>query len=303
VEVLTRDARRACHAAVAFAAALCSVTLQAAVTVVDAAGRSVTLEQPPQRIVTIFSSNTELVDALGLGAQVVGIDDQTTYPPELMDRPRVSGRLGMSVDAVVAQRPDLVVLTPARQAMHQLIEPLRRLDIPAIVLMSRDMAEVFHNLRLLGVACGVPERGEAVAGALELRLATIRARVAGRMAPRVVMVTGKIGLGLVLIAREDTYTGDAVILAGGQFALSGATEIPQASPEAIWLSDPDILLFAGTQTDFDELLAQPGWRGLRAVQEGRTHIVSRGELLIPGPRTVDGIEHLAGIFHPQAPAQ
>lgn len=286
-------------AAACLAAAIFTGTARAAVTIQDAAGRTVRLERPPERIVTIFASNTELIAALGLGERVVGIDALTNYPPELLDRPRVSGRLGFSIDAVVAQRPDLVVLTPARQAMHQLLDPMARLDIPVIVLMSRNLTEVFANLRLLGVVCGVPAQGEIVAGALEKRLVRVRNAVAGRHLPRVVMITGRIGNGMVLIVNENTYTGDAILLAGGEFALSGRGEVPQASPEAIWSADPDMLLFAGRQEDFDDLLRQPGWRGMRAVQEGRTHIVSRGELLIPGPRTLDGVEHLAHLFHPE----
>jgi len=119
--------------------------------------------------------------------------------------------------------------------------------------------------------------------------------------PRVIMITGRLGNGLLLVTRPKTYTGDAMMLAGARFGLEST--IAQVSPEAILNADPDILLFAGNQRDLDELITRPGWRDLRAVKGKRAFAVSRSELLIPGPRTIDGIEHLAAIFHPEKAAR
>jgi iron complex transport system substrate-binding protein len=116
------------------------------------------------------------------------------------------------------------------------------------------------------------------------------------------MITGRLGNGLLLVTRPGTYTGDAIVRAGGRLAFDGGV-IAQVSPEAIFNSDPDMLLFAGGEKDMRELIGRPGWSDMRAVKSGRVHAVSRVEFLIPGPRTIDGIEHLAAIFHPAAPSQ
>lgn len=264
------------------------------VRLTDAVGRTVEIARPPQRIVPIFASNTELVAALGLSARVVGIEAYTRYPPEVLDRPQVGGRLGFSVDAIVAQRPELLIVTPSRQAMHLLIEPMTRLGIPVIVLLSRSVAEVMGNLRLVGQATGEPARGDAVATALESRLAAIEAAAPARR-PSMVMITGRLGNGLVLVARADSYTGDAMVKAGGRHALERSI-VAQVSPEAVIAADPDILLFAGRKDELAALIAQPGWQLLRAVRSGNAHLVARAEFLIPGPRTVDGIEKLAALL-------
>lgn len=269
-----------------------------AVTVQDAFGRIVSLQAPPRRIVPIFASNTEIVTALGLADRIVGIEAYTRYPPEVLDRPQVGGRLGFSVDAIVALQPDLVIITPSRQAASQLVDPMERLGIPTIVLLTRSVDEVLGNIRLIGRATGVAEQGEEVAGHLEARLARVAGRVAGEKVPSTIMITGRLGNGMMLVARDGTYTGDAIVRAGGRFALSGRMLLAQVSPEAILDADPDVLLWAGSERDLHELVGRPGWADLRAVRRGRAHAVSRAELLIPGPRTIDGIEHLAGLFHP-----
>jgi iron complex transport system substrate-binding protein len=274
--------------------AICSAAAAEPVRLTDALGRVVEIARAPQRIVPIFASNTELVAALGLSERVVGIEAYTRYPPEVLDRPQVGGRLGFSVDAIVAQRPELLIVTPSRQAMHLLIEPMRRLGIPVIVLLSRSVAEVMANLRLVGRATGEPDQGDAVAKALEQRLAIVEA-AAPMKRPSMVMITGRLGNGLVLVARADSYTGDAMVKAGGRQALE-RTIVAQVSPEAVIAADPDILLFAGRKNELDALVAQPGWRLLRAVRSGNAHLVARAEFLIPGPRTVDGIEKLAALL-------
>ncbi len=262
-----------------------------------------TLPAPPQRIVTIFASNTEMVAALGLTDRIVGIEAYTRYPPEVLSKPLVGGRLGFSVDAVVALQPDLVVVTPARQAVNQLLDPMQRLGVPVLVLLQRSVPEIFANIRLLGRVAGVPDRGEVLAGHLEARLASVMRRVDDRKRPRAVMITGRLGNGLLLMARPGTYTGDAIELAGGRFALDGRAAISQVSPEAILDADPDVLLYAGSTADRDELIARPGWSEMRAVKTRRAYAVGRAELLIPGPRIVDGVERLAALLHPVASEQ
>lgn len=266
----------------------------------DALGRAVSFAAPPQRIVPIFASNTEIVAALGLASRIVGIEAYTRYPKEILDRPLVGGRLGFSVDAVVDLHPDFLLVTPSRQAANQLIDPMERLGIPIVVVLTRSVEEILSNIRLVGRIAGIEPHGEAVASALEARLARVREKVAGRPQPSVVMITGQLGNGLMLVAREGTYTGDAIVRAGGRFGLPGTLALAQVSPEAILQADPDVLLFAGTQKGLDDLIAQPGWTRMRAVTSGRARTVARVELLIPGPRTFEGIEHLAAIFHPGA---
>ena len=281
-------------AALALCVCLATGSVHAApIAVRDALGRSVVLPAAPQRLVTIFSSNTELVTSLGLADRIVGVEQYTRFPPEVMDKPRVGGRLGFSVDAVVAQRPDLVIVTPARQAANQLVDPMTRIGVPVIVLLSRSVGEVLDNIRLIGRATGVPDRGEALAQSLQARLDAVAQQVAQRRSPRMVMITGRVGNGMLLVARADTYTGEAMRMAGGRFAIAGRGAVAQLSPEAILASDPDVLLFAGTKAALEDLVQLPGWRDMRAVRDKRAVTVSRSEFLIPGPRTIDGIESLA----------
>lgn len=247
----------------------------------------------PQRIIPIFASNTELVVAAGLTDRIVGVEAYTRFPREIAHLPQVGGRLGFSVDRVAKLRPDLVIVTPARQALHQLVDPLERLGIPVIVLTHPTIAAVLANLRLVARAGGVEAHGDAVARGLEARLAAVAGRQVRQPGPRALMIIGRVANGLLLVARPDTYTADAARAAGVRDALTGPRHLPQISPEAVLRADPDCVLFAGTEDAMGEVFDAPAWSGLRARREGRLFAVHRAEFLIPGPRVVDGIEKLA----------
>jgi iron complex transport system substrate-binding protein len=274
----------------------------APVTVRDAFGRSVTVPAPPQRIVAIFASNVEMLAALGLADRIVGIESYTRYPAEVLGKPLVGGRLGFSVDEVVAQRPDLVVVTPSRQAANQLIDPMERLGIPIVVLLQRNVEEILSNIRLLARLAGVAERGEELVAKLQARLDKVERRVAGLKPPSVVMITGRLGNGLLLVTRPGIYTGDAIVRAGGRLAFDGGI-IAQVSPEAIFNSDPDMLLFAGAEKDMKELIGRPGWSDMRAVKTRRVHAVEPRRA--PDPRSAHHRRHrtAGGDLHPATPSQ
>ena len=282
------------------------VRAEQSVRVTDALGRQVTLQKPLKRIVTIFSSNTEMVAALGLSEQIVGIDAFTYYPESVKNKPKIGGRLGFSLDSIVAQQPDLVVMTPARQATHQLLPPLDTLGIPTLVLEARNIDEVIHNIDLLAKATGTQQKGNALISQMRQRLNKASHKPAGYHRPKVILITGKVGNGLLLVARTNTtrtngYTADIVIKAGGILALDEMVQsgprLSQISPEVLLASNSDIVLFAGSQQDLAELTSLPGWQQMKAAKTGFVRTVPRAQLLIPGPRVVDGVEQLALIFN------
>ncbi|MDR2611838.1 MAG: ABC transporter substrate-binding protein [Deltaproteobacteria bacterium] len=271
-------------------------------TVTDAFGREVTVPLPPKRIVTVFSSNTELVASLGLSGLIVGIDAMTFYPPEIVDVRKIGGRLGISLEEVVDARPDLVLLTPARQAAHNLLGPLGRLGIPAAVFTARDFPEIEGNLMKTAVLCGVPGRGEELVRSLEGRLAAVRRARGGLPRPRTVILYARLSSGLFLAAREGDYPASLIGLAGGIPALDeevSGPRVPQISPEALMGLDPDIIILtrrADEGTELFDYLQKPAFARLKARRTGQIHVVPSAEFLIPAARVVDGVERLARIF-------
>ncbi|MDR1040834.1 MAG: ABC transporter substrate-binding protein [Deltaproteobacteria bacterium] len=271
-------------------------------SVTDALGRTCTVPRPPQRIVPLFSGNTELVAGLGLAGLIVGIDARTWYPPEIAGLPKIGSRLGVSVEQVAARKPDLVVITPSTEVPQALTAALSRMGIPSVVLASRSVAEIESNFRTVAYLAGVEERGELVIAGMERRLADVRRRRAGKPKPRVVLVTSKLPSGLFGVVRKGGYTGEIVELAGGILALDegvSGPRLPQISPEALIALDPDVIVEVRRRDqgpEIAEYLARPSFSRLKAQREGQIHVLASSGFLIPAARVVDGVEALCRIF-------
>ncbi len=292
--------RRPSWVATAFAAILLAAPPAQAFpeTLTDAQGRAVTLAARPQRIVAIFASNVELLAALGAGPRIVGIEAYTRFPPEVLDRPKIGGRLGFSAEAIARLAPDLVVMTAARQAAHQLVRPMELIGVPVLVLDHRDLASIMANLRFLGRAVGAEDKAAAVVAGMEARLARAAARIGDRPRRRVYLETAASGRGSFQTVRDGSYTADILRAAGGDSIFAGRNFISQVSGEAVLAADPDVILVAGSEAQAAELRRRPGWDRIAAVREGRVHAVPRAELLIPGPRVIDGVERVGRILYP-----
>ena len=267
---------------------------------VDATGRAVTIPAPPRRIVTIFASNTEIAVALGLADRIVGIEAFTRYPPEILDRPLVGGRLGFSVEAIVKLGADFVVMTPSRQAANQLVPPLARVGTPAVVLQTESVAAVFANMVLVGRATGAEDAAARVTAALQARLDAVAKRLATRPPVRVYLETGSTGRGGFATVRANTYTADMLRMAGGVSVFGQDPAIAQVSGEALITAAPDVILVAGSEAQAAAVPGRVGWSTLPAVQRGAVFAMPRPLLLIPGPRIADGVERMARVLHPDA---
>lgn len=268
-------------------------------TVTDALGRAVTIPRKPTRIVSIFASNTEMLAAIGVRDRIVGIESYTRYPPGIDRLPKVGGRLGFSVEAVARLAPDLVVMTPARQAASTLLKPMETIGVPAVILMHRDIEQIFGNIRLLGVATGEDEKAEALIRKSRERIADVQRRIEGRPLRRVYLEVNAAARGSFMTVRPGSYTADALSLAGGD-NIFGATPGQQIGGEAVLAADPDAILLATRGLKPADLAQRVGWERLSAVRSDTVHVVPRTLLLIPGPRIVDGVETLAKILHPDA---
>ena len=130
---------------------LCSALAQA-VTVRDDRQQDVVIAKPPERIVSLLPSLTETVCALGQCHKLVGLDRYSNWPESVRQLPRMGGGLDPSMEAVVAQRPDLVLMaTSARGA-----ERFQALGLTVLVLEPRTHADAQRALHTVAQALGVP---------------------------------------------------------------------------------------------------------------------------------------------------
>lgn len=269
-------------------------------SVTDALGRTVLVQKSPQRIVTVFPSNVEIIFALGLGARVAAIGGRVKFPQEALAKPSVGGALGYSPEAVAQYRPDLIVVTPSHHTALGLIEPFSRVGVPVLVLAHPDMPSMLRNIELVGQATGTEAAADRLRSQMHNELLDIRSRWSGKRLPTVYLETAAAARGAFQTIGTGHYASDALAWAGGLNVFADLNASVQVSGEAIAVRNPDVIISLQQSPKDTELIAQrPGWSQLRAVRNGRVIVLARGHKLIPGPRQIEAVRDYARALHPE----
>jgi iron complex transport system substrate-binding protein len=243
----------------------------------------------PRRIVTLVPSITELLFAIGAGSQVVGVSSYDHDPPAVEHLPRLGALVDPDVERLLALRPDLVVIYGSQA---ELAEQLRRASIRTYPYAHGDMPALFATIADLGRVTGHETEARALGARLQAQLDTVRARVAGRPKPRVLLVFGREPLSLrgIYASGGIGFLHDLVGLAGGENVFADVRrESVQATAELVLARHPDVIVEIRADPIEPELAAREvaAWSSLPALPAVRHHrvvLLTGSELVTPGPR-------------------
>lgn len=266
---------------------------------VDDLGRRIYLASAPSRIVSLAPSITEMLFAIGLNEQIVGVTEFCDYPAAAQSKTKV-GYSNPNLEVVVSLRPDLV-LAPPEFLRADLQAKLEQLKIPVFILHAKTLEEVPLHIQTLGRIAERPSEASALAQAMRQRIAEIRRRAATRPPKRVLYVLNSQPL---ITVGPGSFIHQMIGFAGGVNVAAQATvPYPRLSMETVLKEDPEVLVFPTGATEAVPRSEQEQWRrwrSLSAVKQNRFHEVASNLLNRPGPRIVEGLEALAKAIHPEA---
>ena len=257
------------------------------VQVTDDRGHTVQLPQPPERIVSLLPSLAETVCALGECRRLVGVDRYTNWPASVNQLPKVCGGLDPNIEAIVALRPDVVLMATSSRAA----ERLRALGIAVLALEPKTHADVQRVLDKVGQLLGSTdakrvwrEIDAAVSAAAQSLPASARGqRVYFEVSP------GPFGAG------EASFIGETLARLGARNILPASLgPFPKLNPEYIVRADPDRIMVGSRSAE--GLLSRPGWAQMRALRQGRLCRFNADEsdtLIRPGPRMAEAARLMA----------
>jgi len=252
----------------------------------------------PARIVSLAPSVTETLFALGVGSRVVAVSDYCDYPPEARRLPKIGSFLDPSVEAIVAQRPDVVIGVPS-PGNHTAVETLQSLGIRVAVSDPEHLADLAPVTRMIAAAAGVPEAGERLIAEIDRGMDAVRARVATQPLRRVLMAIGQDPL----VAVGDTsFLGELIVAARGINVAPPGNPWPHVNVEYVVARDPEVIIDSSMGTEEGSAAARFWERlpSIAAVREHRVYAFRDYRALRPGPRLPAAFEHLARLIHPAA---
>jgi iron complex transport system substrate-binding protein len=245
--------------------------------------------EPPNRIVSLAPSITEILFAAGLGDKLIGVTTFCDYPEEAKRKPKIGGMSNPSLEAVVSLRPDIVVMTTDGNP-KEFEQRLHSMKIKTHVFKSRRLFELPDGIRKMGIALGAEEKFNSLA--LEIEQAINKFRTKKILHKEKVLFI--IWPEPLIVVGPGTAINDVISLLGGVNIAEGARiQYPKYSVEEIIRQSPDIIIIGKGHKNMEELSKRLLKRlsHVPAVKNKRVFYVS-DSLYRLGPRIIKGIEEL-----------
>ena len=272
-----------------------------AVTITDDLGMTVTIENPPERIVSLSPANTEILFALGLDEKIVGVTEYCTYPDAALSKEKIGGFSTVNIEKVSVLNPDLIVAADGNS--EETLAHLRELGFTVITINADTIDTTLNDILLVGKATGADAEAEALVSSMKSDLAEIAEKTSAEEKPTILhcMWTDPLW-----VSGSGTFQDEMITAAGGINAAAAEGGWVALTLEKFLTMNPDIIVVdsgngMGVGADDalrDFFLKDPRMQSLSAVQNEQVYVVNADIIDRGGPRIVEGVEALAQIAHP-----
>lgn len=250
------------------------------------------------RVVAHTCSNTEIVCALGCAGFLVGVDEDSDYPPEVVGPlPKLGRDLTLDVAAVTALKPDLVLTSLTLPGHEKIVAALQAAGLKTLVCAPLRLADIYSDIRRIAEALGVSERGDYLVHRMQLAMPPVE--TAQRPAVHVEWWPKP-----VISPALDSWVTDVIELAGGRNPYAAqAQKSVQVSPETAQ-ADLAVIAWCGVpeaKYRVDVVLEREGWAQVPAVRNRRVHPVTEAWLGRPGPRLIEGYRAIRQLLAATSP--
>ncbi|MCK4443272.1 MAG: ABC transporter substrate-binding protein [Thermoplasmata archaeon] len=263
------------------------------ITIIDGIGRTVTIQSVPERIVSLASSATESLYALGAGSKVVGVDAWSNYPPEVRDKPCVGSGSAPNQEMIIGLEPDVLFAWPySRDAVTSLEDKM------AVVYVDPgSVDDVLDTIRLIGLVTGKTSEAENLTAEMQSRIDNITNVTDGLTRNQRPLVYYELGTPMKTTG-PGTFTNELILMAGGiNLAADEPVRYPILNSEYIIEKNPDVIIVVSYGASVEDVKSRGGWQDIDAVKNDRIYKIDTN-LVTSNPRLVLGLEQFSHWFHP-----
>ena len=261
-------------------------------TVIDQAGRDVTVPDRPTRIIALAPNITEILFAVGAGGSIVGVSEYSDYPPGAAGLPEVGTYIKPNLEAIIALKPDLVIATADGEKRVE-INRLASLGVAVYIINPRTIAGVVSTVREIGRLSGNEKAAEETAREMEKRIEEIKTRVVSLPKVSALLV---LNTNPLITVNGNTFQDEMIRTAGGKnIAAAEPIRYPTLTYEEVVVRAPEVIIMTTMSPDQDYRSVIAGWLRFSTVpavkqREGLCRRFGyRGPSLAPDGRGSGGI--------------
>jgi len=252
------------------------------------------------RIVSLAPSTTEILFALGLDEEIVGVSTFCNYPHQAATKEKIGTFSQPNIEKILYLRPDLVFCTALEQA--PVVGKLRQLGFKVYVIYPDNFAELFRSIIYIGKLTQKQKEASLLVAKMRAGMEPISARVRSIPIGKRLKVFVEIWHDPLMTVGEGSFVDELIALAGGvNIAADTPRPYSSFSPEQVIKGNPDFILLtymvAGKTAE--SIKRRLGWGRIAAVKNRRIcNDISPDILLRPGPRLVEGLKELHRRLYP-----
>lgn len=271
-------------------------------TITDASGRELIIEEEPERIVSTSPSETEILFALGLDDQIVGVSDYADYPEAALEKETVGGVVDPNAEAIIALEPDLVI--GGISMSDDVAEKLSNLDLVTYKNDGQNLEEILDNILKIGQVVNAQAEANELVAEMQADIDEVKEAVAEVDDADKKKVYLEFTPGWTVGSGE--FLDELITIAGGINVAAELDGWAEVNEEKIIEEDPDVILFAKDAVDFEteqplaEIIKErSGWEEITAIEEGRLVGIDENIVSRIGPRVTDALKQFAEAIYPE----
>lgn len=264
-------------------------------TITDSLGREVNMDTTPEKIISISPGITEILFALGLNEEIIGVSDYCDYPADAQTKDKMGGFKNPNVEVIISKNPDVVFTSAGVQ--EEIIQNLEELNIKVIALDAGTIQQVMDNIELAGKITGKEDKANEIVADMKQRVEVVTAKVKDQPQPKVFFEVWDDPL---MTAGPGSFTHDIIEMAGGVNVASDADKkYVTYSIEKLLEADPDIYIVNSHAHEPQDVKTRNGYEVLSAIKNDQIFSIEDNLINRPGPRIIQGLEEMAKIIHPE----
>jgi iron complex transport system substrate-binding protein len=272
------------------------------VTIKDALDNEVTIEEKPEKIVSVIPSNTEIAFALGLGEEVVGVSNFDNYPEEVASKEKI-GDMELNIEKIISLQPNLVLAHESTADNgKEGLQQLRDAGITVLVVNNAEnFDQVFDTIAVIGKATGETKKAEELVKSMEEQLAEIKAKAEEIKEKKKVFVEVS-PAPEVFTTGKNTFMDQMISLINAENIANDQEGWIQMDQDAIIDRNPDVIITTYgfyTENAAEQVLSRQGWENVNAIKNKQVIDVDSDRVTRSGPRIVEGVEDLAKAVYPE----
>lgn len=267
------------------------------IKVEDNFGRVFISEKPAEKVVSLSPSNTEILFALGLDDEIIGVTTSCNYPEKALEKEKIGGYSDVNLEKIIELNPDLVVVSG--EGDPDIINRLAESDIQVLGYDPKNIDEIIDSIISIGQATGKNEEAKEITEEIIMGKDEVLSKIEGIEPVKTIY---EIWHDPITVAGSGSFIDSLIKLANGiNIADQAEGEYPIFDVETLIEEDPQVYLLSTDAADdvIEGIGSRPGFSEIDAIKNDRVYVIDADTTMRPGPRIIEALQMIAEALHPE----